>query len=227
MPEANIVTSLLRAHFDRELADLQEAILLLGSRARHAGEAGVRAFLENDPERAGEVVVGDQAINDLRFEIERRCYALLAREQPVAGDMRVIVTALTIASELERIGDHAKKIAQICQRTCGESRPIPLVGIDQMREIALSMLDDALSTISTRDVDAARVVSSRDDLVDALYKQTFNVTLTYMLESNRAISAGTHLIQVAHELERVADRATNIAERVIYVVSGELVDLNA
>jgi phosphate transport system protein len=221
------VGSLLRTNFERELIDLREAILLLGSRARHAVAASVRTFAENDVDAAAEIIAGDQVINDARYQIEQQCYALLVKEQPVAGDMRAIVTALTIASELERIGDHGKRIARICQRTAGEPRPIPVGGIQQMGEIALQMLDGAMQAVASRDPGIARTVSLEDDKVDALYKQTFNVTLTYMLESTRAIAAGAQLIQVAHELERVADRATNIAERVIYAVKGELVDLNA
>jgi phosphate transport system protein len=219
--------SLLRAHFDHELAELREAVLVLGSRTRQAVAEGLQAFLDNDPDLVSEVIAGDEVINGLRYQIEQECYALLAREQPVAGDMRTIVTALTIVTELERIADHGKKIARICRRTAGEPRPVPLGAIAQLGGMALSMLDDALAALAARDPDAARAVSARDDEVDALYKQTFNVTLSYMLENARAISAGTHLIQVAHELERVADRATNVAERVIYAVCGELVDLNA
>ncbi len=200
--------------------------MVLGSRAHQEVAAGLRVFLENDFGGAGEVIANDRAINDLRYQIEQQCYALLAREQPVASDMRTIVTALTIATELERIADHGKKIARICQRTTHEVRPIPLEPIDRMGEMALAMLDAALSALAEHNAEAAREVSKRDDAVDALYRQTFNVALSYMLESPRAISAGTYLIQVGHELERVADRATNVAERVIYAVTGELIDLN-
>jgi phosphate transport system protein len=218
--------SAVRVHFDRELAGLNESILDMGSRAYQAVAAGMRALIDNDIELAGEVIAGDLTINDLRYRIEKRCYSLLAMEQPVAGDMRAIVSALTIVNDLERIADHGKKIARICQRTRGELRPIPLGDISRMGEMALAMLDRTLRTLTTHDLAEARAVCVEDDQVDALYKQTFNVTLTYMLESQRAINAGTYLIQVAHELERVADRATNIAERVIYAATGELVDLN-
>ena len=220
------MSSHIRAHFDRELAELREIVLMMGSRARQAVAAGLQAFLDNDLDLVSEVIAGDEVINSLRYRIEQQCYALLAREQPVAGDMRTIVTALIIVTELERIADHGKKIARICRRTAGNPRPIPLGPIDHMGAMALSMLDEALAALAARNPDAARVVSARDDEVDSLYKQTFNVTISYMLEDTGAISAGTHLIQVGHELERVADRATNIAERVIYAVSGELVDLN-
>ena len=138
------MATLVRTHFERELSDLKDAVLLLGSRAHQAVAASLRAFLDNDVEAAGEVISGDQAINDLRYRIEQQCYGLLAREQPVAGDMRSIVAALTYVAELERIADHGKKIARICQRTSGEPRPIPLGGISRMGELALAMVDDAL-----------------------------------------------------------------------------------
>ena len=217
---------LLRTHFDRELARLKESILDMGSRARHAVADGMRALIDNDTGLAGEVIAGDLTINDLRYRIEKQCYALLALEQPVAGDMRAIVAALTIANELERIGDHGKRIARQCLRMTAEPRPIPMNGIARMGELALAMLDRALHAYAQHDIAEAKAICVDDDQVDASYKQLFNVTLSYMLENTRAISAGTYLIQVAHELERTADRATNIAERVIYVQSGELVDLN-
>jgi len=221
------VTTTTRLRFDRELSDLKGAVLLMGSGARKSVDDGLQAFIENDLGKAGEVISADEDTNRLRNEIEQRCYALLAREQPVAGDMRQIVAALGIVSELERIGDHGKKLARICQRTASEARPIPLDGITRMGKLALAMLDRTLATLTAADPVAAAEVAASDDEVDALYKQTFNVTLSYMIENPRSINAGAYLLQVAHELERVADRATNIAERVIYAASGQLVDLNA
>ena len=221
------MTPLLRVHFDRELAELHESVLALGSMARAAVAAGLKAFIDNNVDLAGEVIAGDLVINDLRYQIERRCYALLATEQPVAGDLRAIVASLSLADELERIADHGKKIARICQRIHSELRPIPLNDIARMGEMVLTLLDHALRTLAVRDVASARALSSEDDQVDALYKQTFNITLSYMLENVRAINAGAYILQVAHELERTADRSTNVAERLIYNVTGELLDLNA
>ncbi len=188
--------------------------------------ASVRALLDNDLDLAAEVVAGDMAINDLRFRIEKQCYALLVMEQPVAGDMRTIVAALTIASELERVGDHGKRIAKLQQRQPNIPSSIPLSGIDRMCELSLELIDRSLQAYASRDVSAAKQICKDDDEVDALYKQTFNITLSYMLENVKAIGPGTYLIQVGHELERVGDRATNIAERVIYAQTGELIDLN-
>ena len=220
------MVSHLRIRFDQELAELQEQVLILGSRVREAVACGVQALMDGDTERAREVIAGDLAINDLRYAIEKQCYALLAVEQPVAGDMRRIVAALTMVNDLERIGDHGKRIARICLRMDGSPRPIPMGDVQRLSELALTMLDRGLRALAAQDVAEARAVCAADDQVDALYKQMFNVALSHMLESARAIAAGTYLIQVGHELERVGDRATNIAERLIYASTGELADLN-
>lgn len=220
------MSPLLRTHFDMELARLNESVLDMGSRARQAVAAGVRALLDSDLDLAAEVVAGDLSINELRFRIEKQCYALLVMEQPVAGDMRNIVAALSIANELERVGDHGKRIAKLQQRQANIPSSIPVSGVSRMCELSLSLIDRALQSYANRDVAAAMQICKDDDEIDALYKQTFNVTLSYMLENVKAIGPGTYLIQVGHELERVGDRATNIAERVIYAQTGELIDLN-
>lgn len=220
------MSPLLRAHFDMELARLNESVLELGSRARQAVAASVRALLDNDLDLAAEVIAGDVLINELRYRIEKQCYALLVMEQPVASDMRNIVAALSIATDLERVGDHGKRIAKSQQRQANIPSSIPASGISRMSELSLNLFDRALQAYAVRDVEAAKRICKDDDEVDALYKQTFNVTLSYMLENVKAIGPGTYLIQVGHELERVADRATNIAERVIYAQTGELIDLN-
>lgn len=220
------MSPLLRAHFDLELAKLTESVLEMGSQARQLVSAGVRALMDNDLDLAAEVVAGDVAIDEARYRIEKQCYALLVMEQPVAGDMRQIVAALIIAGELERVGDHGKRIAKLHRRQQGLPESLPMTGVTRMCELALKMLDRALQAYAVRDVEAAKQICQDDDELDALYKQTFNVTLSYMLENTRAIGPGTYLIQVAHELERVGDRATNVAERTIYAQTGELIELN-
>jgi len=221
------MTSGVRARFDEQLSQLTENVLRLGSLAREAVRRGVQALVAGDAELAREVIGSDMAINALRYEVEQECYFLLATEQPVARDMRVIVSALIVSSDLERIGDHGKKIAQAYLRMLENPRPIPVTNIERMAAMALAMLDRALGVYATQDLEEARAVCNADDEVDAFYKQTFNVILSYMLENSRLIGSGTHLLQAAHELERVADRSTNVAERVIYSVTGELQDLNA
>jgi phosphate transport system protein len=140
--------------------------------------------------------------------------------------MRVIVAALIIVNDLERVGDHGKMIARLFLRMLEDPTPIALGDIGRLGEMSLTMMDRALRALISKDVEEAQAICAADDEVDAFYKQTFNVVLSYMLENPRLIGAGTHLLQVAHELERVSDRATNVAERVIYTVTGELIDLN-
>jgi len=212
--------------FEKHLGQLNEDVLQLGSQARQAVARAVEVLIAGDVEAARQVIVDDEAINRRRFEIERECYALLVTEQPMAGDMRVIVAALIVVTDLERIADHGKKIAKICLRMMQGLRPIPFGDIPRLSQMALAMMDRALRAYATRDLVEADAVCKADDQVDALYKQTFNVVLSRMLEDPRMIGPGTQLIQVAHELERVADRATNIGERVIYSVTGELAELN-
>jgi phosphate transport system protein len=215
-----------RDRFDRELAQLQERILQMGSLVRTAVARGLQALVDGDAALAREVIAADADLNRMRYEIEALCYHLLVTEQPVAGDMRMIVSAIIIVTDLERIADHGKKIARTYLRMLDDPRMAPLGDIPRLGEIALSLLDRTLRAVANRDAEEARAVCLADDQVDALYKQAFNLTISYMLENPRLIASGAHMIGVAHELERVGDRATNVAERVIYAVTGELSDLN-
>ena len=216
----------LRSHFEKSLARLDEDILRMSSLARHSVVRALEAVVTSDLEIANEVIAGDAAINSLRYQLEQECYELLVTEQPVARDMRRIVSALTVCSELERIGDHGKRISKVCRRMMETGFKIPLGDIPYLTNLALDMVDRVMRAYATIDVPLAREVCAADEQVDALYKQTFNVVLSYMFEEPRSITYGTHLIQITHELERIADRATNIGERIIFSVTGELRDLN-
>ncbi len=220
------MTAAIRSRFDRELMQLGELLLDLGSRARQEVARGIEVYVRNDTDLAREVIGADTEINQLRYSIEEQCYALLALEQPVAGDLRAVVAALISAIEFERMADHGKKLARICLRTASDLRPIPTDDIARLGELVLDMFDRVLRAIAGRDIEEARAVCQADDQVDAYYKQLFNVKLSYMLEDVRAIGPGTYQIQVAHELERVGDRVTNLAERLVYAVTGEMIDLN-
>ncbi len=215
-----------RAHFEQELSQLRARLLEYGSVVRAAVAHGLEALTEGDAVLAHEVIARDADLNRMRYEIEAECYRLLVTEQPVAGDMRLVVSGIIIATDLERTADHGKKIARISLRIADDPQPLPLGDIPLLGEKALALVDRALVAVAHRDVAQARAVCEADDEVDALYKQMFNVILSYMLENTRLIAAGTHMLQVAHELERVGDRATNVAERVIYAVTGELIELN-
>jgi len=215
-----------RGHFDKQLNRLFADVLALGSRARRAVADGVTALTTGDADLAREVIAADVNINRQRYDIEFDCYSLLATEQPVASDLRAIVAALTIVGDLERIADHGKKIARTALRMREDARPMELGELPALGELGLAMLDRALRSFATRDVAEAEAVCRSDDQADAQYKRVFNAIVAGMVEDPRRISAGTHLLQIAHELERVADRATNVAERVIYTVTGELIELN-
>jgi phosphate transport system protein len=215
-----------RTHFDKALLQLHENVLQLGSRARRAVTDGLTALKAGDADLAREVVAADVDINRLRYDIEFECYSLLVTEQPVASDMRAIVAALVIVGDLERIADHGKKVARTCLRMLDGPRSMTLGELPALGDFCLAMLDRALRAYAARDVAEAEAVCRSDDQADAQYKRAFNAIVAQMVEDPRRISAGTHLLQIAHELERVGDRATNVAERVIYTVTGELIELN-
>jgi phosphate transport system protein len=216
----------VRVHFAKALAQLHANVLELGSRAQRAVASGLTALVNGDADLAREVIAADVNINRLRYDIEFECYSLLVTEQPVASDMRAIVAALTIVNDLERIADHGKKIARTCLRMQEDPRPMPLGEMPALGDLGLAMLARALRAFATRNVAEAEAVCHSDDEADALYKRVFNTIVNQMVADPQQISAGTHLLQIAHELERVGDRATNVAERVIYTVTGELIELN-
>jgi phosphate transport system protein len=220
------MTTTGRTHFARRLQRLSEMVMEMGALAQASLVRAIRALVEGDQDLAREVIAADAQINDLRFAIEQECYLLLATEQPVAGDMRAIVAALTVAGDLERIGDHAKKIAHAYLRIMENPRPIPTEGVQRLADIAVVILSRAMRAYGARDIPAAEAVCADDNRADALYKQIFDATLAFMLADSQQIGVGTYLLQIAHELERSADRATNIAERVIYAATGALLDMN-
>jgi phosphate transport system protein len=215
-----------RAGFKAQLETLEQDTVLLGGLARQAVAEALEALSTNDVELAADVVAHDIAINRQRFQVEAFCFALIATEQPVAGDLRVIVASLTIAAELERVGDHAKRIARLVIRLNDLSQSANRGDLPRMGRMALAMLDRVLRAFIARDVQESQAICRADDALDALYKQTFNVLLASMLAAPKAVNTGTYHLQIAHELERLGDRATNIAERIIYTVTGDLVDLN-
>ena len=215
-----------RGHFDKQLIQLVEAVLAFGSRARRAVADSLVALTTRDADLAREVIASDVSINRQRYDIEFECYSLLATEQPVASDMRAIVAALTVVGDLERIADHGKKVARTYLRMLDDLRSMELGELPALGDFCLAMLDRALRSYAVRDVAEAEAVCRSDDQADAQYKRAFTAIVAQMVEDPRRISAGTHLLQIAHELERVGDRATNVAERVIYTVTGELIELN-
>lgn len=209
-----------RSDFDRHLRLLEDDILMLGSMVEKAIAASLDALQRRDFDAAREVVDGDDHIDNKRFEIEDKCINLIATQQPLATDLRVIIALLHITQELERMGDYAEGVAKIGIRMGDEPPLKPLIDIPRMADKSASMLRRSLDALVNRDVVAAQIVVNDDDEVDALYEQVYRELLTYMIEDPHTIRRATYLIWVAHDLERIADRATNIAERVIFLVTG-------
>jgi len=215
-----------RETFESELSLLREDLLKMGGLVREAVHRSVQALKEQDLALAQAVVEGDEALDIMEHEVEQSCLKLLALQQPMAVDLRFIGTALKTVTDLERMGDHASDIAKVALRIGTEPLIKPLVDIPRMAAIIESMLDDGLRAFIGRDTEAALAVAKRDDEVDALYGQIYRELLTYMLEDPRTIRQATHLLFVGQHLERIADHVTNLSEWVVYLVKGELLDLN-
>jgi phosphate transport system protein len=211
-----------RVAFNHALQLLRDDVLRLGSMVDAAINNAVRALKEGNLALAGQIIAEDEAINDLRFEIEEHSVGLIAREQPMAGDLRTIVTAMTVALELERMGDHAKGIAVIVQRMGGEPPVKPLIDIPQMATISREMLRQSLDAFLAGDIEQARAVARRDDEVDQLYTEIFQELIGIIAADTSLITRAMFLLFAAHNLERIADRVTNICERVIYLSTGRL-----
>jgi len=215
-----------RADFDRHLHSLRDDLLVLGSMVEKAIARSVDALKRRDLEASRQVIAEDDAIDQKRFQIEEQCVELIATQQPAARDLRMLFSILQIAVELERMGDYAEGIAKITVKMGDEPLIKPLIDVPRMAEKATDMLRRSLDSLVNRDVVAARQVCKDDDEVDALYDQVYRELIFFMLQDSKTIKQATYLLWVAHDLERIADRATNIAERVIYLVTGKMTELN-
>lgn len=214
-----------RTSFERHLHELQDEVLFLGSMVEKAIYRSMEALKNRDLELAHQIVADDGEIDRKRFDIEEKCIELIVTQQPVASDLRIIVAVLNIIIDLERIGDHAEGIAKIAIMIGNEPPLKPLIDLPRMAQKTGDMLRRSLDAFINRDADAARKISMEDDEVDALYDQVFRELLTFMAEDPRTITRATRLIWVAHNLERSADRVTNICERVVFVVTGKMEEI--
>jgi phosphate transport system protein len=217
----------IRTAFHKKLREIQDDILAMGSMVSKATLRAVESLKNRDMDLAQQVIADDRRVNQKRFEIEEKCVELIATQQPMASDLRIIVAVLSIITELERIGDHAEGIAKIAIMVGDEPPLKPLVDIPRMAEKTVDMMRRSLDAFVNRDADAARKISDEDDLVDQLYDQVFRELLTFMAEDPKTITRATRLIWVAHNLERSADRITNICERVVFVVTGKMEEIGA
>jgi phosphate transport system protein len=215
-----------RETFERELQSLQDQTMALGSMVEEAIMASVDVLKRRDMEGSRRVIAQDHLVNEKRFAIENDALVLIATQQPMAGDLRTIAAVLDITSELERMGDYAKGIAKI-NLLIGEGRLLkPLVDVPRMAEKTCDMLHRALDAFARRDTETALAIPTEDDEVDSLYNQVYRELITYILADPRVIEQANYLLWVAHNLERAADRVTNICERVIFTVTGKMVELD-
>jgi phosphate transport system protein len=210
----------MERHFEKELEELKDRLVWMGSLAERAVHQAMQAVLDGEKEMANRVIEEEPAINELQIEVDERVVKLLATQQIMAGDLRLAVAVSRINGELERIGDQAVNIAQSALRILRHPRVKPYVDLPRMSEIAEEMVRDALNSLVRRDVELARNVLARDDVVDSLRNQIFRELLTYMMENSAVVFPAFELILVAKNLERIADHATNIAEDVIFMVVG-------
>ncbi|OFV93053.1 MAG: phosphate transport system regulatory protein PhoU [Acidobacteria bacterium RIFCSPLOWO2_02_FULL_64_15] len=206
-------------HFREELDELKARLLEMGGLAEEEVRLAVKALVERDSAVVDHVIRGDAPLNSLHIEIDNRCFTLLALHQPMAADLRTIVSAVKINTDLERVGDLAVNIAEAARRYAQHPPVKRLIDIPQMARIAQSMLRDALDAFVRRDTDLAQKVLNEDDKLDALKTQIFRELLTYMLQDPATIEPALDLILVSRHLERIGDHATNIAEDVIFIVS--------
>jgi phosphate transport system protein len=216
-----------RTAFEQQLHELEDDLLALGSMVEKAVLRSIDALKRRDHVEAQQVVGDDKLVNEKRFQIEEKCLQLLATQQPMAVDLRTIVSVLHISVDLERMGDHAEGIARVSLRIGDEPFIKPLVDIPRMADLALDMLRRSLDAFTRRDVELAKQVARDDDEVDVLHEQVYRDLLTYMIENRENINQSTYLTWVAHNLERIADRSTNIAERVVFAATGRMEEIGA
>ncbi|RJQ48870.1 MAG: phosphate transport system regulatory protein PhoU [Desulfobacteraceae bacterium] len=217
---------MLRNAFNRELQGLEKRLQELGGMVEEALVAAVDALKRRDLEGAEQIIDADRSVNERRYAIEHETFVVIATQQPMAVDLRTLAAVLEIAIELERIGDYAKGIARIAIRMGTEPFIKPLIDIPRMAEKARGMLHRGLQAFFERDVKLARAIPPEDDEVDALYDRIFHELTTYIMSDPKLVDRASYLIWVAHNLERAADRVVNICERVVFMVTGEVVEFD-
>lgn len=215
-----------REAYHKALKELENELLTMGDMVAKAMKDSIEALKKRDMEMSKKIIKNDIVINKKRFEIEERCLQMIATQQPMAIDLRTIAAILSIITDLERIGDHAEGNAKINVMIGKESLVKPLIDVPRMSEKGLSMLDRVLKAFINRDAKTARAICDEDDEVDALYDQIYRELLLLMIENPKKIEGATYLIWLAHNLERIADRVTNIAERVVFMVTGKMEEVN-
>ena len=218
---------MVRQTFHEQLADLQERVMALGRMVGDALVDSVDQLKRRDLAASRQLIAQDHTVNATRFAIENQALTLIATQQPMARDMRLLAAILDIASEMERIGDYAKGIARINLAIGEQPLMKPLVDLPLMADKARAMFDAALEAFDRRDIDRARAIPQGDDEVDALYQQIYRELVSYITRDPTTIEQANLLMWAAHNLERAADRVTNLCERVVYTVTGVLEELDS
>lgn len=216
---------MIRKTFETEIQQVKDEVLLLGSMVEHAIIDSVESLKKRDIKAAEAIIVKDKEINRKRFAIENQLMILIATQQPMAHDLRFLASTMEIISELERMGDYAKGIASINIRMGEESLLKPLIDIPRMAQKGADMLHRALTVFVNEDVESAKAIPMEDDEVDALYNQIYRELMIFIIEDPKNIERANWLLWVAHNLERVADRVTNICERTIFIATGEMSEI--
>ncbi|MBI4329356.1 MAG: phosphate signaling complex protein PhoU [Chloroflexi bacterium] len=216
---------MVRIAFEKHLQELQDDVLAMGSMVDKAIDRSVESLKRRDLDLARQVIADDAKINQARFDIEEKCVHLIATQQPIASDLRILVAVLNIIVDLERMGDHAEGIARVNVLMGDMPLVKPLIDIPRMAQKSRGMLNRSLTAFVNRDAEDAKRICAEDDEVDNLYDQVYRELITIMLGDPRTITPATYLLWAAHNLERVADRTTNISERVVFLVSGHMQEL--
>ena len=213
---------MLRKTFETEIQQVKDDVLLLGSMIEKAIIDSVQALKKRDIKFSERIIAEDRAVNKKRFEIENQLMILIATQQPMAHDLRLLASILEIISELERMGDYAKGIAHINIRMGDQPLLKPLIDIPRMAQKGVDMLHRALTAFINEDAETAKAIPVEDDEVDALYNQVYHELMMFVIQDPKSIERANWLLWVAHNLERVADRVTNICERTIFIATGEM-----
>jgi phosphate transport system protein len=216
-----------RETFLNLLREIKDEVIVIGNMVGEALNRSVDALKKRDLSLGHQIIADDSKINEKRFEIEKKCIDLIATHHPVSSELNSLVAILNIITELERIGDYASGIAKIVIMIGDEPPLKPLIDIPRMCDITVQMIHNSLKAFMQNDDKSAVEVVGMDEVVDNLYDQIFRELLTFMMTDPKTINRATRLIWVAHNLERAADRATNICERVVYMVTGKLEEIGA
>jgi phosphate transport system protein len=220
------MTSGTRAALDHRLREVRDNIIRMGQLVDSAIDRSITALKNQDQTLARQIIADDTAINNLRFAVEEECLTLIATQQPMASDLRVIVAAMNVVNDLERMADHATGIAKTVLRMGSEPLLKPLIDLPRMASTTRDMLKRSLDAFLARDAAAALAIAGQDDEVDHLYRAIFDELLAIMARDPSTIPRGTYLLWCAHNLERIGDRVTNIAERVVFMTTGTMQELN-